>query len=257
MISLFEYIIESLINAKELENDLKFIESTKKEIYGILDSDDYKHGEVLGLDSDTLKGQSDNEIFLENESTYYKIQYQNNIIGIVSIVFPEKMENLKNLHDKIDCKKIFKLFVSNSLSNEHKNSNIFNLKESDTKDVQYSELQISKLTNQLLKQTAYIGVWAFNQNIKKKLDINDFSLVKVFFNKLIQLCKDHKAQYIWAHGKDKHITQMYVKVGKFINPYEDLFKININKGYFGDNQQNKIYYTALTKTLVIKNISNM
>ena len=84
MISLFEYIIESLINAKELENDLKFIESTKKEIYGILDSDDYKHGEVLGLDSDTLKGQSDNEMFLENESTYYKIQYQNNIIGIVS-----------------------------------------------------------------------------------------------------------------------------------------------------------------------------
>ena len=62
---------------------------------------------------------------------------------------------------------------------------------------------------------------------------------------------------LWAHGKDKHITQMYVKVGKFINPYEDLFKINIDKGYFGDNQQNKIYYTALTKTLVIKNISNM
>lgn len=30
MISLFEYIIESLINAKELENDLKFIESSKK-----------------------------------------------------------------------------------------------------------------------------------------------------------------------------------------------------------------------------------
>ena len=50
---------------------------------------------------------------------------------------------------------------------------------------------------------------------------------------------------------------MYVKVGEFINPYEDLFKINIDKGYFGDNQQNKIYYTALTKTLVIKNISNM
>ena len=252
MISLFEYIIESLINAKELENDLKFIESTKKEIYGILDSDDYKHGEVLGLDSDTLKGQSDDEIFLENESTYYKIQYQNNIIGIVSIVFPEKME--KNSIDKMACKKIFKLFVSNSLSNEHKNSNIFNLKESDTKDGKYLPLQITELTNQLLKQTAYIGVWAFNQNIKKKLDINDFSLVKVFFNKLIQLCKDHKAQYIWAHGKDEHITQMYVKVGKFINPYEDLFKINIDKGYFGDDQQNKIYYTALTKTLVIKKI---
>lgn len=252
MISLFEYIIESLINAKELENDLKFIESTKKEIYGILDSDDYKHGEVLGLDSDTLKGQSDDEIFLENESTYYKIQYQNNIIGIVSIVFPEKME--KNSIDKMACKKIFNLFVLNSLSNKHKNSNIFNLKESDTKDGKYLPLQITELTNQLLKQTAYIGVWAFNQNIKKKLDINDFSLVKVFFNKLIQLCKDHKAQYIWAHGKDKHITQMYVKVGKFINPYEDLFKINIDKGYFGDNQQNKIYYTALTKTLVIKKI---
>lgn len=252
MISLFEYIIESLINAKELENDLKFIESTKKEIYGILDSDDYKHGEVLGLDSDTLKGQSDDEIFLENESTYYKIQYQNNIIGIVSIVFPEKME--KNSIDKMACKKIFNLFVLNSLSNKHKNSNIFNLKESDTKDRKYLPLQITELTNQLLKQTAYIGVWAFNQNIKKKLDINDFSLVKVFFNKLIQLCKDHKAQYIWAHGKDEHITQMYVKVGKFINPYEDLFKINIDKGYFGDDQQNKIYYTALTKTLVIKKI---
>lgn len=252
MISLFEYIIESLINAKELENDLKFIESTKKEIYGILDSDDYKHGEVLGLDSDTLKGQSDDEIFLENESTYYKIQYQNNIIGIVSIVFPEKME--KNSIDKMACKKIFNLFVLNSLSNKHKNSNIFNLKESDTKDGKYLPLQITELTNQLLKQTAYIGVWAFNQNIKKKLDINDFSLVKVFFNKLIQLCKDHKAQYIWAHGKDEHITQMYVKVGKFINPYEDLFKINIDKGYFGDDQQNKIYYTALTKTLVIKKI---
>lgn len=263
MISLFDYIIESLINTKELEKDLKFVESTKKEVYGILDSDDYKHGEVLGMNSDDLKGKSTNQLFLEDEATYYKIQYQNNIIGIVSIVFPAQMANLKNSVDNWNCKKIFGLLALNSILQKHKNVDIFNLKESDFEDksmydknAQYSSTQIEELAMQLLEHTAYIGVWAINQNIKKKLDINDFSLIKIFFNKLIQLCINHKAQYIWAHGKDEHITKMYVKVGKFINPYEELFKINIDKGYFGNNKQNKIYFTQLTKTLVIKKISD-
>lgn len=254
MISLFDYIIESLINAKELEKNLKFVESSKKEVYGILDTDDYKHGEVIGMSSDDLNGKTPNQTFLENEAIYYKIQYQDNIIGIISIVFPAQMANIKNDVDNWCCKKIFKLFALNSISQKHKNVDIFNLKKSDTKDDEYSQTQIEELTTQLLEHTAYIGVWAINQNIKKKLDINDFSLIKIFFDKLIQLCKSHKAQYIWAHGKDDHITKMYVKVGKFINPYEELFKINIDKGYFGDDEKIKIYFTQLTKTLVIKKI---
>lgn len=263
MISLFEYIIESLINAKELEKDLKFIESTKKEIYGILNTDDYKHGDVLGFSEDDLKGKTNNQMFLEDEAIYYKIQYQNNIIGIISIVFPEQMANLKSNDDNWACRKIFGLLALNSISQNQKNVDIFGLKESDFEDksmydknAQYSVTQIKELATQLLEYTAYIGVWVINQNIKKKLDINDFSLIKIFFNKLIQLCKSHKAQYIWAHGKDEHITKMYVKVGKFINPYEELFKINIDKGYFGNDKQNKNYFTQLTKTLVIKKISD-
>ena len=264
MISLFDYIIESLINAKELEKDLKFIESSKKEVYDILDTDDYKHGKVLGMDSDDLKGKSNQHLFLENDATYYKIQYENNIIGIVSIVFPEQMKNINNNNFiKDNCQDIFSLFIYNSISQKHKNVDVFDLKETDFEDesmyhndASYTRVQLRELAQCLLEHTAYIGVWAINQNIKKKLDINDFSLIKIFFDKLIQLCKSHKAQYIWAHGKDDHITKMYVKVGKFINPYEELFKINIDKGYFGDNEKIKNYFTQLTKTLVIKKISD-
>ena len=263
MISLFEYILESLINANELNKDLKFVESTKKEVYSILDTDDYKHGEVLGMNSDDLKGKSDNQLLLENETTFYKIQYQKNVIGIFGIVFPKQFENLyeTNKDYYYVCRKIFGLLGLNSISSRHKNVDIFNLKESDFEDkTTYNQLkenpkerQINELGEQLLFQGAYITVWAINQNIKKKLDINDFSLIKIFFNNLVKLCLDNDAQYMWANGKDEHITKMYVKVGQFINPYNELFKINIDKGYFGED---KDYYKTFTQYLVIKSISN-
>ena len=266
MISLFDYIIESLINAKELEKDLKFIESSKKEIYNILDTDDYKHGDVLGMSSDDLQGKGSTQLFLEKETTFYKIQYQENIIGIFGVVFPKQFENLYNTSKNYYyvCRKIFSLLGLNSISGLYKNVDIFNLKESDFEDkLVYQQLkensrerQINELGEQLLFQSAYITVWAINQNVKKKLDINNFSLIKIFFNNLVKLCLDNGAQYMWANGKDEHITKMYVKVGQFINPYDELFKINIEKGFFGGNDENKDYYKTFTQYLVIKSISN-
>lgn len=266
MISLFEYILESLVNANELNKNLKFVESTKKEVYSILDTDDYKHGEVIGFNSDDLSGKSNNELFLEKETTFYKIQYQENVIGIFGIVFPKDIKNLYNTSKDYyyACRKIFSLFGLNSITGIHKNVDIFDLKESDFEDKSIykqfkenpEERQKNELGEQLLFQGAYITVWAINQNVKKKLDINDFSLIKIFFNNLVQLCLDNNATYIWANGKDEHITKMYVKVGQFVNPYDELFKINIDKGFFGKDDEDKNYYKSVTQYLVIKSISN-
>lgn len=82
-------------------------------------------------------------------------------------------------------------------------------------------------TINILSKSAYIGLWQISSEAKKKIDINQIVLIKVFFEKLLAILKSERVTYIMAHGKDAHRTKGYVNVGGFSNP------IGIFKKYGG------------------------
>ena len=125
------------------------------------------------------------------------------------------------------------IFDSNDLKIDNNLEKIINNQVKDN-----SFFYIKRYDNtiiELYKKMGYIGVWAINQNIKKKLDINDFALVKVFFNKLLKLCKDNGCKYIFAHGKDPRTQKMYIKLGGFKS-----FEKSINKYHDKYNKESRI-----------------
>ena len=232
MKKLFDFILESLINSSELNEKLEFIEISKEELKKILDTDDYQHGKVLNLNNiDDF-----NNIWLIEYGAYYKISYDNKCIGVFSFLRPNDLldivkdsdNNNQKYTDKIFMKFLYCPLIINTYTHKYKDELIFNSNDlkidDDLKQIIDNQLKdnnffyskkYDNIIIELYKNVGYIGVWAINQNIKKKLDINDFALVKVFFNKLLKLCKDNKCKYIFAHGKDPRTQKMYIKLGGF------------------------------------------
>ena len=258
---LFDFILESLINSSELIDKLNFKECTYKELVKILDTNDYSHGEVLGLDH----GEEIDNLWLIDKGIHYQICYENNCIGIINILFPENIidlfKNPKKLNngerDKYMFKMLFLPLLTNTILKKYPKEIIFdnienyddydNIKQKIDKfnskgyfnyiDDNYNDFLIS-----VFKNVGYIGAWAINQKLKKKIDINDFALVKVFFNKLIELCEKKGCKYIFAHGKDKKTQKLYIKLGDFMSfnnsleEYWDLYDDNketITPGFVG------------------------
>lgn len=231
MKKLFDFILESLINSSELNDKLKFIKITKEELKSILDTDDYKHGKVLW---DNFNMNNFDDIWLIEYGTYYKISYDNNCIGMFSFLGPNDLidlekesNNNQKYNDKMFMRFLYGPLIVNSYTNKYKDELIFDSNDLDLNDIfkkkidnqlKLNKFMYSSYNNILLdlyKKVGYIGIWVINQNIKKKLDINDFALVKVFFNKLLKLCKDNGCKYIFAHGKDPRTQKMYIKLGGF------------------------------------------
>ena len=72
MISLFDYIIESLINSKELINDLTFKECSREDFFKTADTDEFEHGKALGFDN--MNDMKESSLLIKDDKTlfYYK-----------------------------------------------------------------------------------------------------------------------------------------------------------------------------------------
>lgn len=267
MKSCFDYILESLINAKELNDNLELDEIRYSELRKILDTDDYKHGKVLGLDNINDM----DKLFLIDYANQYTINYKDNIIGIFSIVLPNNLKRTSS--SEYTLRALLDPLIANIYTNKQPNENIFkneiNNEIKNNKDLleyinQLQEKNTDGLQNidsngyrifknecqKILEKSCYVVGWAFNQNKKKELDINDFALVKVFFNGLVDLCKEMKIDYIFAHGKDERTVKMYTKLGGFIQfnkTYEEFWNNKLIK--YKDKDE------LGTKSFVCKKIS--
>lgn len=83
--------------------------------------------------------------------------------------------------------------------------------------------QTKELVKRIMDVTGFVVIWQLSKDAKKKIDVNQIALLKIFFQKLTELIKNTGAKYIMAQGKDEHVTKAYIKLGGF-HSTEELFK---------------------------------
>ena len=201
MRNLFEYLLESLVDFKELKSDLIFKECSWKDIKKILNTDEYSYKEKFGFS----EGDSLDDIILCNDkkSIFYKLIYKGDLLGITGVYY---FKNRKKSNLTQDIQAMTYLFKSLRLRQEYKY---------DTPE-------------DMLNDTAYILIWQLSNKAKEKLDVNPVALVKVFYEKLIEMVKAEGCKVICAHGKDDKVTKSYIKVGGF-ESYGDKYANNVVK----------------------------
>ena len=96
-------------------------------------------------------------------------------------------------------------------------------KKNIEREVEQQRINAAKnLLNRIMSITGFVVIWQLSKDAKKKIDVNQVSLLKIFFQKLIELIKNSGAKYIMAQGKDDHVTNAYIKLGGFKST-EELF----------------------------------
>lgn len=223
MKSLIQYLFEALVNRPELEKNLKFKKTTHDEILDILDSDEYNHFEELTGEK-TSRDKFRESSFLFEKSTQYKILFEDKLVGIFSMMLPKSLDELKT--DNIDEYRIFLQTLAPIFRALKDNYNFNIINKTDYKNCSNQV----EFTNNILSKSAYIGIWQISPDAKRKIDINQIALIKVFFEKLLAILKSKNVTYVMAHGKDAHRAKGYVKVGGFTNP-TDIFKEYGGKQY--------------------------
>lgn len=183
MISLFEYILESL-GVSDIKNKMKFEQISYDDFLNILDTDEYNHGQDLGLEN--IKKDKDEVFGLdENISKCYKITYENNILGIFSYMIYSDFKKFKKDIDK----NLFS-YLSRAMDSD-------------------SDIDLDK------DKTAYIISLQISKYQKEKLDIHSIAVIKAFYEKIINEFKKNGIEMICAHGKDDKVTNGYCKAGGF------------------------------------------
>ena len=216
MKSLIQYLFEALVNRPELEKNLKFEKTNTDEILDILDTDEYNHFEDL-VGEKMSKNEFRESVFLFDRCTPYKILYEDKLVGVFSIMLPKSLSTLRDdsYEDYIQFAQTL-VPIYKSLKDNY-NFNIIDKTDYEKYDTGRD------FTINILSKSAYVGIWQISPDAKKKIDINQVALIKVFFEKLLAILKSEHVTYIMAHGKDAHRTKGYVKVGGFSNPI-DIFK---------------------------------
>lgn len=228
MKSLIQYLFEALVNRPELEKNLKFEKTTPDEILDILDTDEYNHFEDL-VGEKMSKNEFRESVFLFDRCTPYKILYEDKLVGIFSIMLPKSLSTLCD--DSIDDYRIF-IQTLTPVYNALLDNYNFNVIEKT--DYEKSSSRI-RFTDNILSKSAYIGIWQISPEAKRKIDINQVALIKVFFEKLLAILKSEHVTYVMAHGKDAHRAKGYVNVGGFSNPI-DIFK-KYSRLFYKDNPE--------------------
>ena len=216
MKSLIQYLFEALVNRPELEKNLKFEKTTPDEILDILDTDEYNHFEDLAGEK-MSKNEFRESTFLFDRCTPYKILYEDKLVGVFSLMLHKNLGELKN-----DSKDDYGIFLQTLTPVYNALLDNYNFNIIDKTDYEKSSSRIS-FTDRILSKSAYVGIWQISPEAKKKIDINQIALIKVFFEKLLAILKSEHVTYVMAHGKDAHRAKGYVKVGGFTNP-TDIFK---------------------------------
>ena len=223
MKSLIQYLFEALVNRPELEKNLKFEKTIPDEILDILDTDEYNHFADL-VEEKVSKNYFREHIFLFDKCTPYKILYEDKLVGVFSIMLPKKLNTLQD--DNYDDYVFFAQTLIPIYKALKDNYNFNVIDKADYEKYDYRR----DFVNNLLSKSAYIGLWQISSDAKRKIDINQIALIKVFFEKLLAILKSEHVTYIMAHGKDAHRAKGYVNVGGFTNP-TDIFKKYGGKTY--------------------------
>ena len=215
MKNLADFIIEALINRPELEKDLKFEEVSKKEYIDILLSDEFNYkGGLLG-DELITKNKIDEDFNLLNDCDLFKITYKDKILGIVSYVYlNNKIDDTFYKFFESTMKKIYNYFEKRYTGVEKGNDladKINIIKYLNLDGNAYSKIK------SILNDTVYIESLQISKEAKKKYDVNHIALIKIVFDKLKEIFKKDGKDFILAHGKDKRVSDLYCKLGGFVN----------------------------------------
>jgi hypothetical protein len=228
MISLYRYIFEA-IERNDIEKYLKFEEISLDEFEKIIMSDEYGNGKSL-LGEYPEDVELKDMMFMIEQSDIFKIMYKNEPLGVVAYVLPKKLKKFLLSEEEKDrdssnrytlwnlCLRPFLKAHYYQYDEVYANEKIF---DSDKRDA------INIFYGKCIKELAYITAWQLSPTAKKKIDINEISLVKVFFEKLVKELKNNGAKYFFAHGKDKRVCRLYVKLAGCINPintYKHIWK---------------------------------
>lgn len=189
MKTLFEYFLESLIEKSHLDKEMKFIESTADENADLIFSDDYENGKLLDLkDKEEFKSYFETDYHI-----HYQIIYKKNILGVFCIS---------------DFKDLYKARFNGSAFVLIKQLEYLIDKEKIFDDIENNI--------DLFRKSIYVDYLQINQYMKQDLDINYLAVIKSFFEKFIEFCKQNNKEYIAANGKNDKLTKLYVNIGKFI-----------------------------------------
>ena len=178
------------------------------ESYDLLDKTDYKD-----IIEDFLEKS---EKFLEIERDYdVDIQRYNNEYD----EYTKKMNELYDEYRKSEDPKMYQQI--NDIDIKRRNAYDKKEKTRTAKSDNYKSLEpqireyVEKLVKRIMSKTGFVSIWQLSKDAKKKLDINQIALLRIFFQKLIELIKNSGAKYIMAQGKDDHVTNAYIKLGRF------------------------------------------
>jgi len=208
-ISLFDFIIESQIEIKDLRNKMDFDEITDKEAHAIIDSDEYKHGTELGF-------EKANDLYDAGtgfvNSNHFKITYEGNILGIIGFSTLKMLRSYDSGNDGTELSDILSKSIRAVLSD-----NFDNLLGDDNI---YTKNDVSKLGSNLV----YITYLQISEEAKKKLDISPIAVIKVLTEKISDFFKENKIKYVCAFGKDPHRAKTYIKALGFSNISDNTLK---------------------------------
>lgn len=240
MIALLEYIFEA-IERNEIEKHLKFEEISIDEFEKIIMSDEYGNGKNL-LGEFPKDEDIKDVLFLIEQSNMYKIMYKNETLGVVAYVLPKNLKQFLKLSRQMTEREylnkhiIWNLCLRPFITAHYHYYDAVSANEKVFDD-DTSEDTLKSYYDKCTDEIAYVTAWQLSPTAKKKIDINEISLVKVFFEKLIKELKNNGAKYFFAHGKDKRICRLYVKLAGCINPintYKYIWKNNLKGNYHKD-----------------------
>ena len=178
------------------------------ESYDLLDKTDYKD-----IIEDFLEKS---EKFLEMERDYNDdIQRYNNEYDEYYKKMRELTEEYRKSKDPKIGHQIDDIDIKRRNAYDHREKVYASKKTNDEKLQSQIRESVETLVKRIMSKTGFVSIWQLSKDAKKKLDINQIALLRIFFQKLIELIKNSGAKYIMAQGKDDHITNAYIKLGGF------------------------------------------
>lgn len=185
------------------------------ESYDLLDKTDYKD-----IIEDFLEKS---EKFLEIERDYADIQKYDNEYAEYYKKMIELEEEYRKSKDPNIKHQLYDIYDKVHNAYDRKEKAHASKKANDEKLQPQIRESAEKLVKQIMSKTGFVSIWQLSKDAKKKLDINQIALLRIFFQKLIELIKNSGAKYIMAQGKDDHITNAYIKLGGF-KSVEEFYK---------------------------------
>ena len=199
------------------------------ESYDLLDKNDYKDiiEDFLEKSEKLLEIERDYDDDIQRYTNEYE-KYYKKMIELEEEYRKSKDPNVKHQINDIDIKR------RNVYDQREKT---YASKEANNKKLQTQrKASAEEMVKRIMSKTGFVVIWQLSKEAKKKIDINQVSLLKIFFQKLIELIKSTGAKYIMAQGKDAHVTNAYIKLGGFKST-EEFYKKHSTSYFYKVNSE--------------------